>query len=506
MTVIYEINTLVWLGELSGRYGRRVTLGDVPGEVWDEVARPGIDTVWLMGVWERSPAGLAIALADEGLLASFRAALPDLAPADIAGSPYCVRNYVVDAGLGGPEGLAAARAELAARGLRLILDYVPNHVAPDHPWLTERPDCLVRGTPDDLARDPGAFLAAGGQVYARGRDPYFPPWPDVVQLNAFSERLRTATVDTLVSIGDQADGVRCDMAMLLMNDVFAKTWGDLAGAAPAADFWPYVVPRVRERHPGLLFVAEAYWDLEWALQQQGFDHCYDKRLYDRLVHQDAGSVSAHLGAGLDYQRGLVRFLENHDEPRAAATLPGDKERAAAVAVATLPGATLWHEGQFEGRRVRPPVFLSRRPEEPADESLRDFYGRLLAAVAPAREGDWQQLAATGWPDNDTHLDLLAWSWTAGRERYLVVVNYSGRPAQGRVPLPWADLAGQPCELTDLLAGNTFERDGGELAGPGLFVDLGAWHWHLLAVGRPAAGTGQSSDGSPAGFGRLASEA
>ncbi|MFJ9559936.1 alpha-amylase [Streptomyces fuscichromogenes] len=484
MTVIYEINTLVWLRELSGRYGRRVTLGEVPGEVWDQVARPGVDTVWLMGVWQRSPAGLGIALRDEGLLASFRAALPDLTPADIAGSPYCVRDYVVDEGLGGPRGLAAARAELAARGVRLILDYVPNHVAPDHPWLTERPDCLVQGTPDDLARAPEAFLAAGERVFARGRDPYFPPWPDVVQLNAFSERLRAAATDTLVSIGDQADGVRCDMAMLLMNDVFAKTWGERAGQVPAEDFWPYVIPRVRERHPGLLFVAEAYWDLEGDLQQQGFDHCYDKRLYDRLVHEDADSVRAHLGAGLGCQHRLVRFLENHDEPRAAATLPDAKERAAAVAVATLPGATLWHEGQFEGRRVRLPVFLSRRPEEPADESLRDFHDRLVAAVAPVREGDWQLLTCTGWPDNDTHRNLLAWSWTCAQERCLVVLNYSGQPAQGRVALPWDELRGHSCRLTGLLDGVTYDRDGDELADAGLFVALDAWSWHLLSLGPP----------------------
>lgn len=483
MTVVYEINTLVWLGELSVRYGRRVALGDVPGEVWDEVARPGVDTVWLMGVWERSPAGLGIALRDDRLLASFRDALPDLTPADIAGSPYCVRNYVVDESLGGPEGLAAARAELAARGVRLILDYVPNHVAPDHPWLTERPGCLVRGTPDDLARAPDAFLEAGGQVYARGRDPYFAPWPDVVQLNAFSEELRTAAVDTLAAIGDQADGVRCDMAMLLMNDVFAKTWGDRAGQAPAEDFWPYVVPRVRARHPGLLFVAEAYWDLEWDLQQQGFDHCYDKRLYDRLVHEDAGSVRRHLGADLGYQRRLVRFLENHDELRAAATMTGGRERAAAVAVATLPGATLWHEGQFEGRRVRPPVFLSRRPQEPADTSLHDFYDRLVTTVAPVREGDWRLLTCTGWPDNDTHHNLLAWSWTTGGERYFVVINYSDRPAQGQVPLPWTDLRGQSCALTELLDENTYEREGDELVDPGLFVALDAWQWHLLSLRR-----------------------
>ncbi|MFD3502866.1 alpha-amylase [Streptomyces sp. NPDC058676] len=486
MTVILEINTLVWLGELSERHGRRITLGEVPGQVWDEIARPGIDTVWLMGVWERSPAGLGIALRDETLLASFREALPDVTEADIVGSPYCVRNYVVDASLGGPEGLAAARAQLAARGLRLILDHVPNHVAPDHPWLTAHPDRLIQGTADDLAHAPAAFLEAGGRIYARGRDPYFPPWPDVVQLNAFAEDLRTATVDTLVSIGDQADGVRCDMAMLMMNDVFAKTWGDRAGPAPAEDFWPYVIPRVRARRPDLLFVAEAYWDLERALQQQGFDHCYDKRLYDRLCHENAASVRAHLGADLAHQHGLVRFLENHDEPRAAATLPGARGKAAATAVATLPGATLWHEGQFEGRRVRPPVFLSRRPQEPADEPLREFYGRLLRVATAVRRGTWRPLTPAALPADGTHRDLLAWTWTHQDTRHVVVVNHSAHPAQARLPLPWDDLRGSEYRLTDLLTDRTYDHDGDELTDPGLFVALDAWGGHVLSV--PARGT------------------
>ncbi|MET8077724.1 alpha-amylase [Streptomyces sp. NPDC005303] len=479
MTVIHEINTLVWLGELSHRHGRPVTLGDVPDEDWDSVAPPGVDTVWLMGVWERSPAGLEIALRDEALRASFREALPDVTEADIAGSPYCVRDYVVAASLGGPDGLAAARARLAARGLRLILDHVPNHVAPDHPWLTSDPDRLVQGTADDLARAPADFIEAGGRIFARGRDPYFPPWPDVVQLNAFSDALREGTVETLVSIGDQADGVRIDMAMLLMNDVFGRTWGDRVGTAPAEDFWPYVIPRVRARHPGLLLVAEAYWDLEGPLQRQGFDHCYDKRLYDRLLHEDADSVRAHLSADPTYQHGLVRFLENHDEPRAAATLPGDRGRAAAVAVATLPGATLWHEGQFEGRRVRPPVFLRRRPPEPVDEPLRDFYARLLPTAASVRRGDWRSVTPEGRPDDDTHRRLLAWTWTHSDARHLVVVNDSEGPARARLPLPWDDLRGRVCRATDLLTGAVYDRDGDELTDSGLYVALEGWGCHVL---------------------------
>ena len=484
--VVYEVNTWVWLDEVGTAHGRRLTLADVPADAWDQLVPRGVDAVWLMGVWESAvPPGCGWRLADQALQASFREALPDLRHGDVVGSPYCIRRYVADPALGGPDGLAVARRELARRGARLLLDYVPNHVAPDHLWVHDRPEVFVAGTPGDLAQHPDAFVEGGGRVLARGRDPYFPPWPDVLQLNAFSGALREATVGVLTEIGDQCDGVRCDMAMLLMNDVFAKTWGDRAGPVPAEEFWPSVLGRVRERYPDMLFVAEAYWDLEWALQQQGFDYCYDKRLYDRLVEGDAPSLRAHLGADPAYQRRLVRFLENHDEPRAAGTLsPGDRERAAAVMISTLPGLTLWHEGQFEGRRRRLPVFLARRPEEPLDADLRRFHIALIADVGDSRmrTGRWQMLPCTGWPDNATHENLLAWAWEDEGRRHVVVVNLSPDPAQGRVPLPWPDLRGRTFRLVPVMAdGETFDRDGDELVAPGLFVALPGWGSHLVAV-------------------------
>jgi hypothetical protein len=480
---IYEVDTAVWLGDLSRAAGRRVTLADVTGPDWDAITPDGADAVWLMGVWERSPAGLALANANPELQASFREALPDLRHEDVIGSPYCVRRYVAADLFGGRDGLAAARAALAARGARLILDYVPNHVAPDHPWVMSDPELFIRGSEDDLRADPAGWVAAGGQVLAHGRDPYFPPWPDVVQLNAFSPALRAATAETLADIAGQCDGIRCDMAMLMMNDIFAKTWGTRAGAAPPEDFWPAVLGELRGQHPEVVLAAEAYWDMESELQQQGFDFCYDKRLYDRIIEGDASAVRDHLRADPGYQSRLLRFLENHDEPRVASRMDPAAERAAAVSIATLPGATLWYEGQFEGRRVRPPVFLGRRPDEPSDTELADWYRRLLATVAGhgVRAGTWRLLEADGWPDNQSCRNLLAWTWSGADDaRHVVVVNLSGQPAQGRIPLGWPDLPGRDWRLEDLLSGAVFVRDGGELAGPGLFVALEPWQYHVLS--------------------------
>jgi Alpha amylase, catalytic domain len=489
---IYELNTWVWLGELSRREGTAVDLGSVPEREWDAIAELGFDAVWLMGVWERSPAGIAIALANQPLVESFRRALPDFTADDVVGSPYCIRGYTVDTHLGGPAGLGAARAALAERGLGLVLDFVPNHVAPDHPWTETHPEYFVRGSEDDLERDRASFVRVGGGVVANGRDPFFPAWPDVVQLNAFSPQLRAAVIATLDSIASQCDGVRCDMAMLVTNEVFQRTWGERAGPRPDDDYWPTAIPAVKARHPGFVFIAEAYWDLEWTLQKQGFDYCYDKRLYDRLVHEDAEQVNGHLTADIDYQHGLVRFVENHDEPRAAATFPRGKMQAAAVTTLSQTGARLVHEGQLEGKRVQLPVFLGRRPDEPPDADLKAFYERLLDALRDDvfRNGDWVLGDCRGWVGNDTWQSLVAWGWR-GESRKLAVVNLDDRPAAGHVSLPWDDLRGQSWQLEDASDGERYERSGEDLR-DGLFVARGPWGWHLFDM-TPVASLERQAD-------------
>lgn len=481
--ILYEINTWVWLHDLSIHHGRDVRLGDVPAAAWDGVAAAAPDAVWLMGVWERSPAGIEIATRNPGLMDSFRAALSDLSPADIAGSPYCVRRYVVDERLGGPEGLAAARAELAKRGIALVLDFVPNHVAPDHPWTLAQPDYFIRGDDDDLRRAPAEFLRAGSHILANGRDPYFAPWPDVAQLNAFHPGLRAATIETLIDLGGQCDGLRVDMAMLMTTAVFEQTWGTRAGARPAAEYWHEIIPAVRAARPHLSLIAEVYWDMEATMQAQGFDYCYDKTLYDRLEKETAESVRTHLHADVAYQERLVRFIENHDEARAAAAFPAAKDRAAAVVAYTLPGARLFHEGQFEGRRVKLPVFLGRRPAEPVDAETQTFYARLLAALRdPAlRDGQWRPCVTIGWPDNQSHVNLVTWGYRAGDERRLVVVNLSDVRSQARIQPAWPDLAGQSWLAHDQLALTDYSWDGDEIMNIGVYVDLPAWGYHLFVV-------------------------
>jgi hypothetical protein len=477
---IYEVNTAAWLQRLGRRLGRPVGLGDVPAAQWDALAALPVDAVWLMGVWQRSPRGRAIALAMPQLRDAYRAALPDVSEDDVLGSPYCVRDYVVDERLGGAAGLATARKQLDRRGIGLILDYVPNHIAADHPWVTDRPGCLLSGTEEELALDPQAFMGIAGHVYAKGRDPYFAPWQDVLQLNAFSSQLRQAAAETIAVIGDQCDGARCDMAMLMTNEVFSRTWGARVGPVPETEYWPALIADCKRAHPDFRFIAEVYWDMEWALQQQGFDLCYDKRLYDRLEHDSPESVRDHLRADGSYQQHLIRFIENHDEPRAAATFGSARGRAAAVVMSTLQGARLYHDGQLEGARTHLPIQLGRGPDERKDGDLRAFYARLLRAVAEAQIGfgDWRLCECTSSAD-DSYRQLVAWCWSRSPARHLVVVNLSHARGEGCVRLPWPDLGGRTWTLVDRLSEDRFERPGDALDREGFCVGLEGWESRFL---------------------------
>ena len=480
---IYEINTWVWLSDLSRKWKTTIDLGSVPGAEWDSIANYGFGAAWLMGVWERSPAGIAIANRNNNLVDEFRRTLPDFAVEDNVGSAYCIRRYVVDGQLGGPAALSIARNELAKRGIKLILDFVANHVAPDSPWVTEHPEYFIAGSEQDLTNDPGSYVRAGGRIFAAGRDPNFPAWPDVLQLNAFHLGLRGAMVETLLDIASQCDGVRCDMAELLLNEVFSRTWQGRAGQAPEMEYWRAVISPVRRVHPSLICLAEAYWGNEQKLQGQGFDYCYDKFLYDEFRSGDVAGVRRHLSAPVAYQEKLVPFLENHDEPRSASVFSPAKLRAGATAIATLPGVALFHEGQFEGRRVRVPVFLRRRPEEPVDLPLQTFYDELLEAVKDPifRHGEWLLCEVTGWPDNHSADNLVAWRWAMGENRRLIVINLSQGEAVGRVHARWNGLGVGQCRLVSILPGTDYLRDIDEMESMGLFVKLGPWGFHFFEV-------------------------
>jgi hypothetical protein len=482
---IYEVNARVLLARLR-RHDPALTLGALPRGEFERWSRAGYSLVWLMGIWTRSEGARREALEHQDLRAAYSDVLGDWTPEDVAGSPYAIADYKVDPALGKEQDLRRVTERANRAGLGLIVDFVPNHVARDHPWTRTHPDWFVTATSDDVEAYPTLFFRSETGAYlAHGKDPHFPPWTDTAQINFFSDGMRRALIEELLAISRVADGVRCDMAMLALNEVFAGTWGPfLTTRAPAAEFWTEAIGRVKQQRPDFLFLAEAYWSLESTLLGLGFDFVYDKTLYDLLRYGCAQDVQRYLQAcPVEHQR-AVRFIENHDEARAAAAFGSQRGRAAAVAIATLPGLCLMHDGQAEGRRHRLPVQLVREPPEEPDAESAAFYDHLLGVcreisfrnarwvpgeISPAVEGD------------DTHRQLVSWSWHSPGQLCIVVINYSAAPARGRLGIALPDWLPGSVTARDILHGCSYSYDRADLEAQGLYVALEPWQSHVLAV-------------------------
>lgn len=476
---LLELSAWPWLERLSRAAGRLITLDDVPGDVWDLYAAQGFDIVYLMGVWQRSAIGRELARSLPDLRAEYDRILPGWTPEDVPGSPYSISDYVPDARMGGWKGLDAARAALHSRGMQLMVDFVPNHTALDHPWTGSHPERYV--LVDEEARiDPSvSFRDVGAAAIACGRDPYFAPWTDVAQLNYFNPDTRSAMVDVLRTISMHADGVRCDMAMLVLNDVFERTWGSVLGGewpVPPSQFWPAATREV----DSLLYLAEVYWELEWILQQQGFAFTYDKRLLDRLREGRANDVRSHLQADPLFGDRLARFIENHDEPRSATEF-GVRLPAAATAMATLPGMRFFFEGQLDGARLRAPVQLGRWPVEGESVATRDLYERLLEVTRGdvCHGGEWR-LLRIGSAVNETYSQLIGWQWSLRSQRFVIVVNIGVETADGHVEVP--DLpAGEGWTFVDRLTGERYDWTRRSLEASGLYVRLEGGRAHVMEM-------------------------
>ncbi len=481
---LYEINTWAWFYDLSHRLRRQITLREIPDSEWDALAELGFDFIWLMGIWERSPESRREFRGDSASFVNFRRALPNATMDDVVGSPYAIRRYQPDAHLGDWAALDAAREKLHARGMRLLLDFVPNHVALDHPWTREHPEYFIHGTVEDLHDDPAAFYhvetPTGAYVMARARDPYFPPWRDVAQLNHFQPSLRTALLAELVKISQHCDGVRCDMAMLILNEIFAKIWSSRLGnaSAPPREFWQ----DVRAALPGFTLLAEAYWGTEQRLMDLGFDFTYDKNFYDALRGNRVEELRARLFGNFEFQRHLARFIENHDEDRSAEAFGPERLRAAATIVATAPSLRFYHQGQLEGRKIHFPIQLSHVASEPVDTAVQAFYQNLLHVTSSDsfHSGAWRELSPEAQGD-DSAGALIAYDWQDEKSWKLVVVNLSGGAAQARIRLGDRIAAGRQYVFADVLNNNRYVRDADEIRNLGLYVRLESFEADIFDI-------------------------
>jgi hypothetical protein len=481
---LYEINTWAWLEQLSTRLGRRIALADVPDGEWAAIARLGFNAVWLMGVWQRSPLSQRIALEDRANFAAYDAALPGWRPGDIIGSPYAVAKYVPDPRIGTWESLDISREKLRGLGMAVILDFVGNHTALDHPWTREHPEYYVRGTQQDFEKSPSNFFPIdtpeGSYYVALAKDPYFPPWKDAAQLDHFQPAMRAAQIADLRVVANHCDGVRCDMAMLHLNNIFANIWNPLLHGeeSPEKEFWT----EAHEALPDLILLAEAYWNTEPRLLDLGFSFAYDKLLYDAVRDTKIGEARALISADQSYQRHLARLLENHDEARRAAVFGNERLPAVGTLMATLPGIRLYHQGELDGLKVHLPITLRIAAAEPADPFSVTFFRKILGITNDEvfHSGSWSLLDVV--PDSDdTSANLMVYEWRSEKVWKVIVVNLAGNPSQGRVKLGDRISPTQQYVFHDQLNEERYLRNGAELHSVGLFVRLEGGQAHLFDV-------------------------
>lgn len=501
--LLYEVYTRHWLAGLSATHGRAIDLWTVPETEVERLARLGVTHLWLMGVWPTGVKSRGEALRLESLRQAYGEALPGWSEVDVCGSPYAISAYAVPPSLGGDDGLKALRGRLVERGIKLILDFVPNHTGLDHSWAIERPDLYVGGPVEvQTTIDEGIHLRGvyGERVLAHGKDPYFPGWTDTLQLDYRRPETKNAMIEQLEQIAARCDGVRCDMAMLVLNDVFATTWAHVPAMdrhgrpiEPAADeFWWTAIGTIKRQHPGFLFVAEAYWDLEDRLCDLGFDYAYDKKLHDLVMHGDRG-VTAHLQAlGARIGR-RAHFLENHDEPRVNSRLHLEAHSAAAMLLMGLPGLRLLHDGQLEGARRFARIQLARRADEAVDGRVRELYERVLAAVKDTAigRGQWRIIETkAAWDDNPSHtaFTLVQWQTPGDAAHFdLVVINHADHRAQCRARLTAQGLRQGSWSLADALGHEHHLRHGDELADEGLYLDVEPHAAQLFRFARSGPG-------------------
>lgn len=359
---IYEIPALPFINEMRVR-----KLGEISDVVLNSLAfKWKFDAIYLMGVWKKSEMSTHNHRAPKNKNAT--------------SSPFAVREYSVAKNLGGKASLIELKKKLNERGVKLLLDFVPNHTARDHEWIRKNSDFYLQDNKIEF-----------------GRSSKFEFWPDTAQLDYSNQELVKIQLDILESIKPLCDGLRCDMSHLILSDVFEKQWG----RRPKKEFWSEVRKKLGKN---FYLMGEAYGRHEYRLVELGFDSVYDKEdgFYDRLLTHFAGEnpelLEAHIrgcnSTKVQTPTGekifgdcLVRFLENHDEKRAAKVFGVELENALKIMLKQYGdshGVLFFNHGQLEGRTIKHSLFSKVFPREKVNPKILTMYERLLGV-----EKNWE---------------------------------------------------------------------------------------------------------------------
>ena len=426
-----------------------------------------------MGVWKLGTYGLEFDKKQD-----YSSVLPGWSQDDVIGSPYAIAEYTCNPDIGTNDDLIWLRQQLNSRGMKLMLDFVPNHSAVDAPTATSNQKLYMRAPSGKT--DSKRYTDSG---LAYGKDPYFDPWRDVIQWNYWESETRQFMKDNLLTVLKYADGARCDMAHLVLNDVFGNTWKEELNAwgyqRPNSEFWDYAFKEVKTKYPDAILLAEVYedWEIE-LLYKLGFTYCYDKVLLDKL-EESAYTVNDYIHyKGESYWGHVAHFVENHDENRAVYNMGSvEKTNAAGTIAATLGGMIFFNHGQWSGLRNKLDVHLRRGATETPNTSVTKYYETLMKIIVdPAFKGPnyyfvWNM-------SGDKASEFVAYIREKDSSHYLVVVNYHGYYGCAEVPI--YNMAGSGMvNVKEMISNTVYSRNAETMRGVGLTVCLKAYQAQIF---------------------------
>ncbi len=550
--VLIAKSTLVWLDQLSKKYQRAITrLDQIPDEELDTLARWGFTGLWLIGIWERSPASKRI----KQLCGNPEA----------ESSAYSLFDYEIAHELGGWEALQNLKYRCGLRGIRLGCDMVPNHTGIDSRWVREHPDWYISlpyppfpsysFNGPNLSSDPRYGIFIDDKYYSRqdaavvfkrhdfwtgdvryiyhGNDGTRMPWNDTAQLNYLNPEVREAVIRTILHVAHNFSVIRFDAAMTLTKRHYQRLWfpepgtgGDIPSRAGHGltkdefnkampnEFWREVVDRVAVEAPDTLLLAEAFWLMEgYFVRTLGMHRVYNSAFMNMLKNEEnqkyRDTIKNTIQFNPEILKRYVNFMNNPDEDTAVAQFgKDDKYFGVCTMLVTMPGLPMFGHGQIEGFTEKYGMEYRRAYwDEPVDEWLVQRHVREIFPLMKKRylfaEVENFLLYDFFNPDGSVNENVFAYSNRFGDERALVIYNNKFADARGWIRYSTAfavktgvgdetrliqrDL-GQGlgiyhnenyfCIFRDHVSGLEYLRNSKELCEHGLYVELGAYKYHV----------------------------
>ncbi|WP_420239999.1 alpha-amylase family glycosyl hydrolase [Telmatobacter bradus] len=479
--VLIAKSTYVWLAQLSRQHGRHIgRLDEIPDEALAELAGRGMNSLWLIGIWERSRASKTI----KQLCGNH----------DAVASAYSLFDYRIADDLGGEAAYINLRDRAFRHGLRLASDMVPNHMGIDSPWVVEHPDWFISRWESpyptysfngpDLSSDPRVEIKIDDHYYEQsdaavvfrrvdrssgetryiyhGNDGTSFPWNDTAQLDYLNPAVREQVIQAILHVARLFPVIRFDAAMTLAKRHFHRLWfpgPGTSGAIPSRaesgmsdqqfdqamplEFWREVVDRVATEVPGTLLLAEAFWLMEgYFVRTLGMHRVYNSAFMVMLRDEDNAKYRQVIKNTIEFDPDIlkryVNFMSNPDERTAIDQFgKGDKCFGVAIMMSTLPGLPMFGHGQVEGFTEKYGMeYRWPRYQEDPDHWLVERHQRQ---IAPLLERRWLFAESANFllydfyqGDGHVNEDVFAYSNRSGSERALVVFHNRYATASGTI--------------------------------------------------------------------------